>query len=104
MNRGPNGTLRALVASVPDLPRAACVGTDPELWSSDTYATESPRTRDERTDRAVAVCRACPEFAPCHEWVASSRHYELNGVVAGGMVIPSITAVANRRQRERTES
>lgn len=93
------------MASVPDLPRAACIGTDPEIWSSDVGPGESPRTRDVRTARAVAICRACVELDRCREWVASSRHYELNGITVAAQVIPSITAVASRRQREReTES
>jgi hypothetical protein len=41
---------------VPDTPRAACAGHDPDLWFSDSPADIA---------QAKAICQGCPEQPPC---------------------------------------
>lgn len=96
VKRGPKGTMAAYLVQTPDLPRAACVGTDPSLWGTDVRETETLRTRDERVARAVEVCRSCPEVAPCRSWADSVRLYELNSIVVGATVRPSITGTKSK--------
>jgi hypothetical protein len=57
---------------MPDLPGAACVGEDPELWFSD-----DPGERD----LAVRICRGCPVRTGCLEF--ANRNRTRHGVWGG---------------------
>ena len=63
-NTRPDGG--GLATAVPSLPRAACRGTDPDLWIGPD--DEAPRDRWRREARAISICRICPERRPCLEF------------------------------------
>lgn len=52
-----------LAVAIPSLPRAACRGTDPDLWIGPD--DEAPKARQRREKLAIAICRGCPERMPC---------------------------------------
>ena len=73
----------SLLPLLPDLPDAACKGMDGEAWFS-----KDPEVRD----WAIAVCRHCPERAPCYAWALKHR---IDGGIWGGR------AVYRRRRRRK---
>ncbi|MGH3825775.1 MAG: WhiB family transcriptional regulator [Pseudonocardiaceae bacterium] len=56
------GSHRPARWELPVLPRAACAGTDPELWFDAA-----------RVDDAKKVCASCPEVWPCREYAATAK-------------------------------
>lgn len=55
----------------PDLPGALCAmpDTDPDLWHDDMWE-----------HLAKAICRKCPQLAPCAEW-GTGRNAPPHGVI-----------------------
>jgi hypothetical protein len=68
---GSLGLLLAVLERTPRLPEALCSGRAPEFDCTDGAGVE----------RAIALCRVCPELEPCIAWAAGQR--QLAGVVAG---------------------
>lgn len=75
-----------LAAGSPDLPLAACKGLG-DLWDG-ALDGESAAQRHKRQERAVLICRRCPERVACMEW--RRQHPDLAGdSVYGGEIAQS---------------
>jgi WhiB family transcriptional regulator, redox-sensing transcriptional regulator len=73
------------LGSIPDLPGAACVGADVDLWhapeSVGNGRGESDEARRRREAAAKAVCAACPVRAACLSWAEKAD--EPHGIWGG---------------------
>ena len=66
--RGPGAVdFCGVLLQGPTLPGAACAGTDAHLWDDrlDQTPPETAQARDERHQRAIENCHACPVRARC---------------------------------------
>lgn len=73
--------LNGVLAGIPDLPGAACVGLagmfDPRRDG------ELPDLLARRHALAVKVCTTCPALQPCRVWARTLDNRRIRGVVAG---------------------
>lgn len=69
------------LATIPDLPGAACVGADVDLW----FAPEGEDPRSDAARRRIAgakaVCAGCPAREACLSW--AEEHPEEEGIWGG---------------------
>ncbi|CAN5348062.1 WhiB family transcriptional regulator [soil metagenome] len=74
--------------------RSACLDEDPELFFP--VGTTGPAL--EQTERAKAVCRACPVINECLEWALDSNQ---DAGVWGGLNEDERRTLRRQRQRRR---
>ena len=74
--------------------RSACLDEDPELF----FPVGSTGPALERTERAKAICQACPVVAECLEWALESNQ---DAGVWGGLSEDERRALRRQRQRRR---
>jgi hypothetical protein len=89
--RGPSDLLAgwtAAMASVPDLPGAACKGS--AEWDYDhDQQPETLAEREARLDAAVAACHGCPVLEVCRRYVDGLPPRERpTGAIAGRVIAP----------------
>ena len=74
--------------------RSACLDEDPELF----FPVGSTGPALEQTERAKAICQACPVVAECLEWALESNQ---DAGVWGGLSEDERRALRRQRQRRR---
>lgn len=74
--------------------RSACLDEDPELF----FPVGSTGPALEQTERAKAVCAACPVVAECLEWALDSNQ---DAGVWGGLSEDERRTLRRQRQRRR---
>lgn len=79
---GPVALLERVLANLPAMPDAACIG------HADLFDAE---TLDRAADaaEALAICDRCPALDRCHRWAASQPRARLIGVVGGAWYVAS---------------
>lgn len=76
-----------LVADIPSMPEAACVGSH-DLF--DPAEIDEDRDHvDQRHTAALQLCQACPALAACREWIALLPPRKRPGGVVAGAVMRS---------------
>ena len=88
---GPVPLLERIVADVPRLPGALCVGR-PEPFDAD-------RLDDAATAaQALELCDRCPALSACRCWAVSQPPGRLVGIVAGAWYLPAHNGAQNGAQ------
>ena len=85
---------------MPLLPLAACRAAPPEMFFPDREYLPAGRYA-EQVDKAVAVCRRCPESVACREWALD--HPSLTEIgVWGGLTPKDRSRVAARVRKAKS--